>query len=150
MTSRLLLAALVAIAAGVILTRAILFNEIIRIWLINVPSLLTWGAAFATGIVAALIAPRTFEISVPAVCVFVGSVIGVIAFGTGLNISLADQPTLTYILSNLLISGLCLLVLAALGGWLVAALRDRSGSTQPYHTRTGRSRRSYRSLTRRD
>lgn len=132
MISRVALAGLLGVVVGVTLTRVILFNEIVRIWLINVPSLLVWGAAFVVGVVVAAIAPHTFELSVPTVSVFAGSLIGIIAFGTGLNISLADQPTLVYILLAFLISGLCLMVLAALGGWLVAAIRTRTESSTPY------------------
>lgn len=137
MISRVALAGLVGVVMGITLTRVILFNEFIRIWLINVPSLLVWGAAFATGVIVAAITPYTFEFSVPPVSVFAGSLIGIIAFGTGLNISLADQPTLTYILSAFLISGLSLIVLAALGGWLVAAIRSRTESNTPYESRSG-------------
>lgn len=96
MASRLLLAAIVGIAVAVALTRLVISYDYIRIWLINVPSLLVWGGAFLTGIVVAAIAPPTFEVSTPAVTMFAGSLIGIIAFGTGMNVSLADQTVLTY------------------------------------------------------
>lgn len=132
MASRLLLAAIVGIAVAVALTRLVISYDYIRIWLINVPSLLVWGGAFLTGIVVAAIAPPTFEVSTPAVTMFAGSLIGIIAFGTGMNVSLADQTVLTYILLTLMVSGLSLLVLSALGGWLVAAVRNYQESNYPY------------------
>lgn len=132
MISRIALAGLLGIIVGIALTRVILFNDFVRIWLINVPSLLVWGAAFVVGAIVATIAPYTFELSAPIVSIFAGSLIGIIAFGTGMNISLADQPTLLYILFAFLISGLCLMVLAALGGWLVAAIRTRTEASIPY------------------
>lgn len=132
MISRVVLAGFVGIVVGVALTRVILFNDFVRIWLINTPSLLVWGSAFVLGAVVAAIAPHTFELSAPIVSVLAGSLIGIIAFGTGMNISLADQPTLLYILFAFLVSGLCLVVLAALGGSLVGAVRSRTESNVPY------------------
>ena len=149
MSSRLLVAAIVGIAVAVALTRAILYNDFIRIWLINVPSLLTWGAAFVTGILVALIAPQTFEISAAITSMVLGSIIGVVAFGTGMNVSLADQSVLTYILMSLLVSGLCLLVLSGLGGWLVAAVRERTDSESIRVGGGGLSRRPKRGSSRR-
>lgn len=128
MGSRLLIAVIVGTTVAVALTRVIILNDFVRMWLINVPSLLVWGAAFVAGILVALIAPQTFEVSAAIVSVLLGSIIGVIAFGTGMNVSLADESVLTYILTSLLISGLCLLILSGLGGWLVAAVRDRTDS----------------------
>lgn len=138
MISRVALAGVLGVVVGLVLTRVILFNDFVRIWLINVPSLLVWGAAFVTGVIVAAIASYTFEFSAPTVSIFAGSLIGIIAFGTGLNISLADQPTLLYILSAFLISGLPLMVLAALGGWLVAAIRTRTEVNVPDLSRRSR------------
>lgn len=64
-----------------------------------------------------------------------------------MNVSLADQTVLTYILLTLMVSGLSLLVLSALGGWLVAAVRNYQESNYPYtmpgSRRRGRRNRSY-------
>lgn len=132
MASRLVIASIVGIAAAVVLTRLVITYDYIRIWLINTPSLLVWGGAFVTGIVVAAIAPHTFEVSAAAVTMLVGSLISIIAFGTGMGVSLADQTVLTYILLTLLVSGLCLLVFAALGGLLVSKVRDYQQSSRPY------------------
>lgn len=56
--SRLLVAAIVGAGAGVILTRQILFNDFIRIWLVNTSWLLVWGGAVVVGVTVGLIAPR--------------------------------------------------------------------------------------------
>lgn len=139
MATRFIISTIIAIAASAALTRVILYNEWIRPWLINVPSLLTWGAAFLAGAIVALVAPRTFEVSIPAVGAFLGSLVGIIAFGTGMNISLADQGVLAYIGINALLSTLPVVVLASLGGWLVAALRDYQDQTsRPSGRRRGR------------
>ena len=139
---RLLVAAIVGITAGVILTRLILFNDFIRIWLVNVPSLLVWGAAFATGIVVGLLAPRFREASTAAISIFVGSLAGIVIFGTGLGFSLADETVLTYLLTTLLFSGACLLVLSALGGMLAAAVRDSQEEGASYGSRYDRRNRA--------
>ena len=122
--SRLLVASIVGASAGVALTRLILFNDYIRIWLINVPSLLVWGGALATGVVVGLLGPRTREASTAAISMLVVSVAGIVIFGTGLGFSLADESVLDYLLLTLLISGVCLLPLSALGGMLAAVIRD--------------------------
>lgn len=141
MGARLLVAAVVGIAAGVILTRVILYNDFIRIWLVNVPSLLVWGSAFAVGIVVGLVAPPMREASTAAISVLIGSVVGIVIFGLGLNFSLADETVLTYLFTTFLFSGICLLVLAALGGMLAGAIRDSQQSGTSYGSRYGRSAR---------
>ena len=74
-----------------------------------------------------LISPRGREASVPAFSILLGSLVGIIVFGIGLGFSLADEAVLTYLLSTLLISGVCLMILAALGGMLAAVIRDSQG-----------------------
>ena len=80
----------------------------------------------------------------------VGSLAGVVIFGLGLGFSLANEENLTYLLTTLLISGVCLLVLAALGGMLAAVIRDSQDSGMAYGSRHDRddggrrSRRGYR------
>lgn len=138
MGARIAAAVIIGVAIGMILTRTIIVNDFIRIWLVNVPSLLVWASAFVAGIVVALIAPYGMEIWLAIVTMFMGSLVGVVIFGTGLNFSLADQSVLTYILTTLLISGVSLIVLAWLGSWAVAGVRNRQDS-QP--TRYNRRRR---------
>ena len=126
--SRLLVAAIVGAGAGVILTRQILFNDFVRIWLVNTSWLLVWGGAVAVGAAVGLLAPRGREASVPAISILLGSAVGIVIFGIGLGFSLADEEVLTYLLSTLLISGVCLMILAALGGMLAAVIRDSQES----------------------
>ncbi|MGB3633525.1 MAG: hypothetical protein WA982_05760 [Rubrobacteraceae bacterium] len=146
MGARLFVAATVGIAVGVILTWQILFNDFIRIWLVNVPWLLVWGGAVVTGVVVGLLAPRGREASVPAISVLLGSVVGIIVFGIGLGFSLADEDVLTYLLSTLLISGVCLMILAALGGMFAAAIRDSQEDSANRRSRgAAYGRDSYRS-----
>ena len=128
MASRLLIAALIGTAAAIALTRLIISYDYIRIWLINVPSLLVWGGAFLAGIIVAVVSPPEWELRASAGTMLLGSLAGIIAFGTGMNVSLADEATLTYILLTLLVSGLCLLVLSGLGALLVAEVRERTDS----------------------
>ena len=145
MGARLFVAATVGAGAGVALTRLILFNDFIRIWLVNVPSLLVWGAAFAAGLVVGLVAPRGRETSTAAISMLVGSVSGIVIFGTGLGFSLADEAVLNYLLLTLLISGVCLLPLSALGGMLAGVIRDSREDTagrRSYPATSGRD--SYR------
>ena len=130
--TRLLVAAVAGIVLGVVLTRLILYNDFIRIWLVNVPSLLVWGSAFVGGLLVGLLAPPAREASTAAFSVFLGSVVGVVAFGLGLNFSLADEAVLTYLLTTLLISGLCLLILAALGGMLAGVFHDSQSPDPRY------------------
>lgn len=141
MGARVAAAVVVGVAIGLILTRTIIFNDGIRIWLINVPSLLVWASAFVAGIVVALISPYGLEIGMAIVTMFVGSVIGVVAFGTGMNFSLADQSVLSYLLTTLLISGVSLIVLAWLGSWAVAAVRRHQDEHPTRYP--GRSRNDY-------
>lgn len=147
--SRLLVAAIVGAGAGVILTRQILFNDFVRIWLVNTSWLPVWGGAVAVGVVVGLLAPRGRETSVPAFSILVGSLVGIVIFGIGLGFSLADEEILTYLLSTLLISGVCLMILAALGGMLAAVIRDSQESAADrksdalYGRRHSRSGRGY-------
>lgn len=146
MGAKLFVAATVGIAAGVALTRLILFNDFIRIWLVNVPSLLVWGGAIAAGVVVGLLAPRTHEASTAAVSMLVGSLAGIVIFGIGLGFSLANEEVLAYLLHTLAISGVCLLVMAALGGMLAFVIRDSRedpASRRSYRATSGRD--SYRS-----
>lgn len=147
MGARLLVASIVGIAACVILTRLILFNDFVRIWLVNVPSLLVRGGALAAGIVVGLLAPRARETSTAAISMLVGSLAGIVLFGTGLGLSLADETVLDYLLLTLLVSGVCLLPLSALGGMLAAVIRDSqegSGDGAAYGRDRQRSSRGYR------
>ena len=142
--SRLLVAAIVGAGAGVILTRQILFNDFIRIWLVNTSWLLVWGGAVVVGVAVGLIAPRGREASVPAFRILLGSVVGIVVFGIGLGFSLADEAVLTYLLSTLLISGVCLMILAAV---IRDSQRDSSDRRSPgptYGAGHSRNNRGYR------
>ena len=144
MGARLLAAIVVGVAVGVILTRLVLIYDFIRIWLVNPQSLLVWAAAFVAGVVIAFIGPDGWEFSLPPISTLLGSVVGIVIFGTGLYFSLVDEQILSFILTNLLISGVCIMLLALLGGWLASAIRESQASNQSYGNRSRRQRRDYR------
>ncbi len=64
---------LLAILAGVILTRIVLVDEFARIWIINARWFLVWGGALVLGVVAAVAVPRHFEVPVALLGVLAGS-----------------------------------------------------------------------------
>lgn len=91
--------------------------------------------------------PRGREASTAALSILVGSLAGIVIFGTGVGFSLADETVLNYLLTALIISGVCLLVLAALGGMLAAVVRDSqegSGDGAAYGRDQPRGGRGYR------
>ncbi|MDP9458658.1 MAG: hypothetical protein M3Q60_23445 [Actinomycetota bacterium] len=120
---------LLAILAGVILTRIVLVDELARIWIINARWFLVWGGALVLGVVAAVAVPRRFEVPVALLGVMAGSagiVLWFAAYGGTTAISLSDVGTLSYVGRSFLISGLALGILAGIGAWIVAGIRRRA------------------------
>jgi hypothetical protein len=120
---------LLAILAGVILTRIVLVDEDARIWIINARWFLVWGGALVLGVVAAVAVPRRFEVPVALLGVMAGSagiVLWLAAYGGRAAISLSDVGTLSYVGRSFLISGLALGILAGIGAWIVAGIRRRA------------------------
>ncbi|PLS81806.1 MAG: hypothetical protein CYG60_25540 [Actinobacteria bacterium] len=141
---------LLAILAGVILTRIVLVDELARIWIINARWFLVWGGALVLGVVAAVAVPRRFEVPVALLGVMAGSagiVLWFAAYGGTTAISLSDVGTLSYVGyvgRSFLISGLVLGILAGIGAWIVAGIRRRAeenerrafgGPSEPHYGR---------------
>lgn len=122
---RVLVGLVMGAAAGAVLTEVVLGNEAVRVWLVNPTSLLVWGGAILVGAVVAAVSPRRFELPVAAFSVLFGSLAGLLWFGSSQNFSLADPANALSFGGAFLKSGFCLLVFAAIGGWIVAGIRSR-------------------------
>lgn len=125
MLMRVIVGLVIGAVAGVALTNVILDNDEVRVWLVNATSLLVWGGAVLAGVVAAAIAPRKFELPIAAFSVLFGSIVGLLWFGSSLSFSLANIGNILSLGGAFLISSFCLLIFAAIGGWIVGGVRSR-------------------------
>lgn len=139
MLMRVIVGLVIGAVVGAVLTNVILDNDEVRVWLVNVASLSVWGGTILGGIAAAAAAPRKFELPVAAFSVLFGSVTGLLWLGSSLSFSLANLGNVLSLGGALLKSSFCLLIFAAIGGWIVGGIRSRMdenkagvGASGPY------------------
>lgn len=125
MLMRVIVGLVIGTVAGTALTNVVLDNEEVRVWLVNLPSLAVWVGAVLAGVVAAAIAPRKFELPIAAFSVLLGGIVGLLWFGSSLSFSLANLGNLLSLGGAFLVGPFCLLIFAAIGGWIVGGIRSR-------------------------